>query len=323
MFERPDIQMSEDVIFIIIALFLLFVGAEGLVRGSASLALRAGMSPLIVGLTIVSFGTSSPELFASIKAALSQQGDIAVGNVIGSNSLNIGLILGLAALICPLPVHRKIIKVDAPIALVVAILLPFLLLNHKLGRVEGFLLITGFVAYTLMNFLLARRQSRAGIGELKDVPLISVSRYWAIDIFQIILGIGILVYGSSLLVDSSVSLAKAFGISEAVIGLTIVAVGTSMPELATSLVAAFRKQPDISVGNIVGSNVFNILGILGFASIVTPLQVSGISVLDYFVMIGFSLLLIPLLYTGRLLHRLEGSALLILYGTYVFMLWPK
>jgi cation:H+ antiporter len=315
--------MSEDIIFIIIALFLLFVGAEGLVRGSASLALRAGMSPLIVGLTIVSFGTSSPELFASIKAALSQQGDIAVGNVIGSNSLNIGLILGLAALICPLPVHRKIIKVDAPIALVVAILLPFLLLNNILGRVEGFLLITGFVAYTLMNFLLARRQSRAGIGELKDVPLISVSRYWAIDIFQIILGIGILVYGSSLLVDSSVSLAKVLGISEAVIGLTIVAVGTSMPELATSLVAAFRKQPDISVGNIVGSNVFNILGILGFASIITPLQAPGISALDYGAMIGFSLLLIPLLYTGRLLHRLEGSALLILYGIYVFMLWPK
>jgi cation:H+ antiporter len=315
--------MSEDIFFIIIALFLLFVGAEGLVRGSASLALRAGMSPLIVGLTIVSFGTSSPELFASIKAALSQQGDIAVGNVIGSNSLNIGLILGLAALICPLPVHRKIIKVDAPIALVVAILLPFLLLNHTLGRIEGFLLITGFVAYTLMNFLLARRQSRTDIGELKDVPLVSVSRYWAIDIFQIILGIGILVYGSSLLVDSSVSLAKVLGISEAVIGLTIVAVGTSMPELATSLVAAFRKQPDISVGNVVGSNVFNILGILGFASIVNPLQVSGISALDYVVMIGFSLLLIPLLYTGRLLHRLEGSALLILYGIYVFMLWPK
>ncbi len=309
--------------FIALALLLLFLGAERLVRGSASLALRGGLSPLMVGLTIVAFGTSSPELFASIKAAWSQQGDIAVGNVVGSNSFNIAVILGLAAMVCPIPVHRQVIKIDAPIALVVALLLPFLLLNDTLGRGEGLLLLAGIIAYASMNIVLARRQARADTGAPADAPMAAVSRHWGMDIAFIVVGLGLLVFGSIMLVDNSVALAKIFGVSEAVIGLTIVAAGTSMPELATSLVAAIRKQPDIAVGNVVGSNVFNILGILGVASIVSPLRAPGVSMLDYGAMIGFTLLLIPLLYTGRLLHRLEGCGLLLLYGVYVFLLWPK
>lgn len=316
-------HMSGNFALIALALLFLFLGAEGLVRGSASLALRAGLSPLTVGLTIVAFGTSSPELFACVKASLSQQGDIAVGNVVGSNSFNIGVILALAALVCPIPVHKQIIKIDAPIALVVALLLPFLLRNHTLGRVQGLLLITGIVAYASMNVVLARRVAIAGTENLTDAPLLAVSRHWGMDIAYIVVGLGLLVFGSSLLVDNSVVVAKAFGVSEAVIGLTIVAAGTSMPELATSLVAAVRKQPDIAVGNVVGSNVFNILGILGLASIVSPLRAPGVSMLDYIAMIGFTVLLIPLLYTGRLLHRLEGGALLALYGVYVFILWPE
>jgi len=316
-------HMSGNFALIALALLFLFLGAEGLVRGSASLALRAGLSPLMVGLTIVAFGTSSPELFASVKAALSQQGDIAVGNVVGSNSFNIGVILALAALVCPIPVHKQIIKIDAPIALIVALLLPFLLRNHTLGRVQGLLLITGIVAYASMNVVLARRAAIAGTEDLTDAPVPTVSRHWGMDIAYIVVGLGLLVFGSSLLVDNSVVVAKAFGVSEAVIGLTIVAAGTSMPELATSLVAAVRKQPDIAVGNVVGSNIFNILGILGLASIVSPLRAPGVSMLDYIVMIGFTVLLIPLLYTGRLLHRLEGGALLALYGVYVFILWPE
>ncbi len=316
-------HMSGNFALIALALLFLFLGAEGLVRGSASLALRAGLSPLMVGLTIVAFGTSSPELFASVKAALSQQGDIAVGNVVGSNSFNIGVILALAALMCPIPVHKQIIKIDAPIALIVALLLPFLLRNHTLGRVQGLLLITGIVAYASMNVVLARRAAIAGTEDLTDAPVPTVSRHWGMDIAYIVVGLGLLVFGSSLLVDNSVVVAKAFGVSEAVIGLTIVAAGTSMPELATSLVAAVRKQPDIAVGNVVGSNIFNILGILGLASIVSPLRAPGVSMLDYIVMIGFTVLLIPLLYTGRLLHRLEGGALLALYGVYVFILWPE
>lgn len=315
--------MIENLTLIGLALLLLFMGAEALVRGSASLALRAGLSSLLVGLTIVSFGTSTPELFASVKAALSQQGDIAVGNVVGSNSFNVGVILGLAALVCPTPVHSQVIKIDAPIGLAVAFLLPFLLLNHTVGRFEGLLLVGGLIAYTSMNIVLARRQAKAGTEDPTGAPVPGVSRHWGMDIAFIVVGLGLLLFGSSLLVDHSVTLAKAFGISEAVIALTIVAAGTGMPELATSIVAAFRKQPDIAVGNVVGSNIFNILGILGVASIVSPLHAPGVSTLDYVVMIGFTLLLIPLLYTGRVLHRIEGGALLALYGVYLFVLWPK
>jgi cation:H+ antiporter len=308
--------------FIAFALALLFIGAEGLVRGSSSLALRAGLSRLMVGLTIVAFGTSSPELVVSVKATLSQQGDIAVGNVVGSNIFNIAVILGITALLCPIPVHRQIIRIDAPIALALTGLLIVLLLNDSLGRLEGLLLFTGIVAYTVMNVLVARREAGAG-GNGNDTSAPDVSRHWSIDTLFILGGLGILILGSRLLVDHSVLLARGFGISEAVIGLTIVAAGTSMPELATSVVAAARKQPDIAIGNVVGSNVFNILGILGVASIVSPLHAPGISWMDYAVMMTFTILLLPLLYTGRILHRLEGLALLALYGGYLFILWPK
>jgi len=309
--------------FIVLALLLLFAGAEALVRGGASLALRAGLSSLMVGLTVVAFGTSSPELVVSIKSALSQQGDIAVGNVVGSNSLNIGVILGLTALLCPIPVHQQIIKIDAPIALGVATLVPLLLLDGRVGQFEGLLLLTGIMAYSWMNIFLARKQdpaAEAGTGDATDAK---PSRHWGLDVALILGGLGVLVMGSRLLVEHSVALAKGFGVSEAVIGLTIVAAGTSMPELATSVVAAIRKQPDIAIGNVVGSNVFNILGILGVASLVAPLDAPNISALDCWAVVIFSVLLIPLLYTGRVLHRLEGLGLLGLYGTYLFLLWPK
>jgi len=312
--------MTVDLVYIAFALLLLFLGAESLVKGSASLALRAGLSRVMVGLTIVAFGTSAPELVVSVNAALSQQGDISVGNVVGSNSFNIGVILGLTALVCPMPVNRQIIKIDAPIALGVALLLPLLLLNDSLGRIEGFLLFAGIVAYIWVSVVLGSRGDTADQG---DVSVPSVSRQWSVDLAFILGGLGILVLGSRLLVDHSVSLAKTLDISEAVIGLTIVAAGTSMPELATSLVAAVRKQPDIAIGNIVGSNIFNILGILGVASMISPIHAPGISTLDYAAMIVFTVLLVPLLYTGRLLHRLEGLALLALYGVYLFMLWPR
>lgn len=312
--------MTVDLVYIVFSLFLLFLGAESLVKGSASLALRAGLSSLMVGLTVVAFGTSSPELVVSIKAALSQQGNISVGNVVGSNSFNIGVILGLTALVCPIPVNRQVIKIDAPIGLGVAFLLPLLLLDHSLSRAEGLLLFAGIVAYIWMSVVLGRR---GAIEVQSDVPAPSTSRHWAIDLAYILGGLGILVLGSRLLVDHSVSLAKTLGISEAMIALTIVAAGTGMPELATSIVAAFRKQPDIAIGNIIGSNIFNVLSILGITSMITPIHAPGITTMDYTVMIIFSALLIPLLYTGRLLHRLEGVTLLALYGLYLFMLWPK
>lgn len=315
--------MIISIAYIGLALVLLFFGAEGLVRGSSSLALRAGLSRLMVGLTIVAFGTSSPELVVSVKAALSQQGDISVGNVVGSNSFNIGIILGITALLCPIPVHRQIIRFDAPIALGVAFLLLILLHDDSLGRLEGLLLFIGIVLYTIMNIVLARREA-ANTGDThEDLAPAGSSKKWIFDIALILGGLVVLVLGSRLLVDHSIKLAEAFGVSEALIGLTIVAAGTSMPELATSVVAAFRRQPDIAIGNIVGSNVFNILGILGLASIISPIEAPGIAWLDYSMMIVFTALLIPLLYTGRLLHRIEGIALLALYGAYLYTLWPK
>lgn len=312
--------MIINLAYIAFALILLFFGAEGLVKGSSSLALRAGLSRLMVGLTIVAFGTSSPELVVSVKAALSHQGDISIGNVVGSNSFNIGVILGLTALVCPIPVHLQVIKIDAPIALGVAILLPFFLLNHFLGRVEGLTLFIGIIAYLWMSVYLGRK---ADSRDQSDVSIPSVSRHWLIDAAFILAGLAVLVLGSRLLVDHAVILATALGVSEAVIGLTIVAAGTSMPELATSVVAAFRKQPDIAIGNVVGSNIFNIFAILGIASLVSPLHAPGISRFDYIIMIAFTVLLMPLLYTGRLLHRIEGATLLVLYGVYLSILWPK
>ncbi|MEP4522474.1 MAG: calcium/sodium antiporter, partial [Alloalcanivorax venustensis] len=310
--------MIANFTYIVLALGLLFIGAEGLVRGSSSLALRAGLSPLTVGLTIVAFGTSSPELVVSLKATLSQQGDISVGNVVGSNIFNIAIILGITALLCPIPVHRKIIKIDAPIALGLTCLLLVLLLNDSLGRLEGLLLFAGIIAYTVMNVVFANKEPVNGGNDDDAAP--GISRHWILDTAFMLGGLGILIFGSRLLVDHSIILAKGFGVSEAVIGLTIVAAGTSMPELATSVVAALRKQPDIAIGNVVGSNVFNILGILGVTSLVSPLYAPGISWTDYAAMLAFTVLLIPLLYTGRILHRLEGLALIALYAGYLFLL---
>lgn len=308
-------------VMIALALLLLFIGAEGLVRGSVSVAFRAGLSPLVIGLTIVAFGTSSPELVVSIKAALAGQGDIAVGNVVGSNIFNIAIILGITALICPIPVHRQVIKIDGPIALAVAALLVVLLLDGQLSRLEGGLLFAGIVAYTFLNFRFAANTPAAA--DVTDLPTSTPSRSVALDLAMIGGGLAVLVLGSNLLVENAVAVAQAFGVSEAIIGLTIVAAGTSMPELATSVVAALRKQSDIAIGNIIGSNVFNVLGILGVGSLVAPINAAGISTIDYAVMLGFSLLLLPLLYTGRILHRIEGIALLLLYGGYLWLLWPK
>jgi len=187
------------------------------------------------------------------------------------------------------------------------------------GRAEGVLLLSGIVAYNWMSVVFWRRE---GADKHSDVPAPTISRHWGIDVVFVAASVGVLVLGSRLLVDHSVVLAKTLGVSEAVIGLTIVAAGTSMPELATSVVAAARKQPDIAIGNIVGSNIFNILAILGLASVISSLHAPGISQLDYAVMVVFAVLLIPLLYTGRLLHRLEGATLLALYGGYLYILWP-
>jgi cation:H+ antiporter len=315
--------MALHYFLILLSLGLLTGGAEMLVKGSSSVAARAGLTPLMIGLTVVAFGTSSPELAVSLKAALVGQGDVAIGNVIGSNILNIAVILGISAVICPIVVHLQLIKIDVPIMILVTILLPLLLLDGRIGRLEGGLLFAGIVAYTLFNVRLARKETSPEVVSEFTQGVPKMTGHWSLDLLLIGGGLAVLTLGSRLLVDNSLQVARAFQISEAVIGLTVVAFGTSVPELATSIVAAVRRQPDIALGNVIGSNIFNILSILGITALVAPITTNGIQVLDYAMMVGVSLLILPFLSSDLRLARVEGAILLGLYGGYLYLLWPK
>jgi len=309
---------------VLLGLALLFLGGEGLVRGSSGLALRLGLSRLVVGLTVVAFGTSAPEMVVSVQAALAGQGGVAIGNVLGSNILNIGLILGVTALLSPLQVRLQILKMDAPIMVGVTLAAAWMLSDFAVGRVEGAVLFGGLVAYTGGTVWFARRakeseEVRAEFAEGIPGPTGSVWR----DVVYVGAGLGLLVGGSHFLVDGATQLARGFGVSEAVIGLTIVALGTSMPELVTCLVAAMKKESDIALGNIIGSNIFNLLGILGVAALAQPIRGEGIKMTDIYTALAFAIALLPILWSGRTLQRWEGGALLAGYGVYLATLWPK
>lgn len=315
--------MISDLLWIVLALGLLFAGAEGLVRGSASLALRLGLTPLVIGLTVVAYGTSTPELIVSTKAAMSGQGDIAIGNVVGSNIFNIGIILGLAALLCPIAVKFQLIKIDAPIMIAACLLLVAVVWDGEVSRLEAGFLFLGILLYTVGNIWMARRETTKAVDAEYEEGVPAKSGNLWVDLGFIAGGLLVLVLGSRLLVENSIDLARIWGVSEAVIGLTIVAAGTSMPELATSILAAFRKQPDIAIGNVIGSNIYNVLAIVGVSGLLAPMQAPGISHFDLWVMVAFALGLFPLLYTGLKVRRLEGALLLAGYVAYVSVLWPK
>ena len=311
------------IVLLISGTVLLYFGAELLVKGSANLAMRCGVSALVAGLTIVAFGTSAPELVVSIKAALDGLGDIAVGNVIGSNIFNIAIILGLSALIHPMKVHLNVLKVDTPVMMASSVLLMAVLHDLYVSRVEGIFLFAGIIAYMTFTIITARRT-----GETKvDFPLEQLTPKKKVtpvlDIIFVIGGLCLLALGSRFFVNGAVSLARAIGVSEAVIGLTIVAVGTSLPELATSIIASIKKEEDIAIGNIIGSNIFNILAILGTSSTITPLNASGVGQISLYFMLGTTVLLMPFMRTGFVLNRIEGLLLLIVYGGYMYYLWPR
>ncbi len=308
--------MILSLLSIALGLALLYVGAEGLVRGSAALALRLGLTPLVVGLTVVAFGTSSPELVVSLQAALSDNGAIAIGNVVGSNICNVALILGLSALIRPLKVHTQLLRFDVPLVVVASVLLALLLLDGALGRLEGALLTTGIVSYTGYILWKARTMNSGLQEEFAEALPARQGALWRHVAF-VVGGLGLLVVGANLLVKGAVAVAETLGLSKAFIGLTIVALGTSLPEMATSLVAAVRREGDIAVGNIVGSNVFNILAILGLSSLAHPLHTQGVAMTDLIVMTAFAALMLPLMRTGFRLVRWEGALLLALYVGYV------
>jgi len=265
--------MIEILLLIVGGLVLLTMGAELLVRGSSKLALHLKVPALVVGLTVVAFGTSAPELVVSISSNMRGLGDIAVGNVVGSNLFNIAVILGLAALIRPLKVNLKVLKIDMPIVVALTLLVPVLLLDNAISRMEGAALFCGIITYTVFTVFYGKKEA-AGfqVSVQKDHPKGSL----VVQILLILGGLCGLVLGSRLFVNGAVEMAEWFQVSEAIIGLTIVAAGTSLPELATSVMAAVRKEEDIAVGNILGSNVFNILAILGLTGWIAPVHVQNI-----------------------------------------------
>jgi cation:H+ antiporter len=302
-----------------VGLVLLYVGAEGLVRGSAALALRLGLTPLVVGLTVVAFGTSSPELVVSLDAAFAGRGTIAVGNVVGSNICNVTLILGLSALIRPMKVQAQLIRLDVPIVVGCSLLLVALLFDGGLGRVEGALLGLGLAGYVAFSLYQARKEKPEVRETISGVAPAPRGAAWVEGLF-VVAGLGALVAGADLFVGGAVVVAERLGVNQAVVGLTVVALGTSLPELATSVVAAIRDEGDLAIGNVIGSNIFNILGVLGVTALAHPVQREGIDLLDLGVMTAAALLLLPLMRSGFRLNRWEGALLLAFYGGYIFYL---
>lgn len=308
-------------------LVALVAGAELLVRGASKLALSFGISPLVVGLTIVAFGTSAPEVAVSLGAVLDGQTDIAIGNVVGSNIFNVLFILGLSALITPLVVNVQLIRQEVPIMLGASLLLWVMTLDKSLGLMDGLLLTALLAAYTVFLVVQSRRQTQAAADEYAAEFVPAEPGGWdsrlPVQLALMAVGLGLLVLGSQWLVGAAVVFAKALGVSDVVIGLTIVAAGTSMPEVATSVMAAVKGERDIAVGNVVGSSTFNIFGCLGLSGIAAGSTASGLLVpesvlnFDMWVMLAVALACIPIFLTGREIARWEGGIFLGYYAAYV------
>jgi len=316
----PELLMIA--LYITGGLVLLYFGADWLVQGAVTLALHLGLSPLIVGLTVVALGTSVPEALVSVQAAIGHQGGIALGNVIGSNILNIALILGLSAFFNPLKVDSHLVKADVPLLAGATFMLVVLLEDFHISRMEGAFLLLCIVGYVAGNIMTVKRTSpEENKIEGVEVPEDHSKNLWR-DISFLFIGLIALAFGSNFLVTGAVDLARIWGLSEALIGLTIVSIGTGTPEMATALMAAYRKRADLAIGNAVGSNLFNIMFVLGIAALVAPLDGKGISSIDLYVMLGVTILLLPTVWTGRILDRKEGFLFLAIYVGYLYHLWP-
>jgi cation:H+ antiporter len=316
--------MLMQVLMFVLGLVALVMGAEAMVRGASRLAVSWGISPLVVGLTVVAFGTSAPEMAGSVGAALSGSPDLAIGNVVGSNIANVLLILGISALVAPLLVAEQIIRQEVPIMIGASLLVVVMALDGSIGRFEAGLLFALVIAYTVFLVVQSRRASRQAEDEFaSEIPTSQWDRHWGVQVALVLGGLGLLVLGADWLVGAAVAFARLFGVSDLIIGLTVVAVGTSMPEIATSLVAALRGQRDIAVGNVVGSNIFNLLAVLGAAGVVSA---SGLEVseaarnFDLWVMLAVAFACLPILLTGREIARWEGVLFLAYYAIYILYL---
>lgn len=304
--------MLIDIVIIVIGIICVLKGADFLTEGAAALARRVNIPEIVIGLTIVAAGTSAPELFVSIVSALKDTPDLAVGNVVGSNTMNSMLIVGCAAMVAPMTISRSTVKKDIPFSIAASILLLLLTLNSFLGRFDGILLLAGFAVFIIYSLRQAKNGQDAAPTEEKQLnPWLSV--------LYIALGLVGLVIGSNLFVDHASSLALALGISEGVVGLTVVAGGTSLPELATSVVAARKGQSAIAIGNVIGSNVFNILLILGLTATISPLQIEGITTIDMAVMLLSVVLVWLFSFTRYTVERWEGAVLV--GGYLVYLAW--
>lgn len=323
-----------DTLLFAFALVPLTLGADWLVRGAAGLAQRFGVSPLVVGLTVVAFGTSAPELVVSALASLEGQPDVAVGNIMGSTAANVGLIVGVGALIRPIEVHRRVIVRETPLVIIVLSLVMVLSLNDAVGRLDGFVLVSGWALY--LFFLLkwervgvfgksggapdpdAHRPSAGTDAEETDVAAPGI--WWSL--VRIGLGLPCLTYGANWLLEGAEGIARSLAVPEAVIAATMIAVGTSLPELASTLVAAFRRMGDIAIGNVIGSNVFNLGLVLGTSALVRPLVLHPTIVVGYVLpALAFSVILIPLALHRGTVQRWEGGLLLLLYLAYIVLVW--
>jgi cation:H+ antiporter len=304
----------------LLGLFALTVGAEMLVRGASRIASLLGISPLVVGLTVVAFGTSSPELAVGVGAAWLGQGDIAVGNVVGSNIFNVLVILGLSAMIVPLAVAQQLVRFDVPLLIGCSFLLAFLAADGLIDRTDGALLFIGVIAYSSFLVWQGRkvRDSKV-ISEYASAHPSSVAKHWLINLSLVLSGLVLLVLGAGWLVDAAVIFARHFGVSELVIGLTVVAAGTSLPEVAASVVAAVKGERDIAVGNAIGSSIYNLLLVLGATGLIAPAGIAvaqSVQNFDLPVMIAVSVACLPILFTGYRISRWEGAVFLAYYLGY-------
>lgn len=310
-------------------LVVLTLGAEILVRSASALAVAASISPLVVGLTVVAFGTGSPELVVSIQSSLRGQADIALGNVVGSNIINVLLILGVSALIIPLRVAQQLVRFDVPLMIGLCFLVAVMGWDGRIGIGDGLLLTSGLVAYTVWGIVQSRREQEVikqeYAAEFGGVPSQTSLGKVFLNIALVGIGLVLLIFGARWFTDAAILIARQFGLSELVIGLTIVAAGTSLPEVATSVMAAFRGERDIAVGNVVGSNIFNIMGVLGLSGIISGQGVAVAETALYFdipVMIAAAVACLPIFFTGHVIARWEGGLFLgyfCAYTTYLIL----
>lgn len=307
-------------LYLLVGIGLLTAGGEAMIRGALGLAKRIGVSPLLSGLVIVGFGTSMPEMVVSVEAALGGQPDIALGNVVGSNIANILLVLGLCAVISPLAVTALALRRDAVTVIAASLLFIFLASSNTLSHLDAAILLLALFAYLAWAYWSERFNAAPSAvvheAEAGAFDLVTKSAGWSV--IAVVTGLVLLIAGSKILIKGAVGIAHGLGVSEAVIGLTLVAVGTSLPELTVSVIAALRRHADVAVGNVLGSNIFNLLGILGVSAFLQPLEIRGrIAEFDQWVMLGVALLILVFLYTGRQLNRVEGGVLLVGYVAYV------